>query len=453
MSFAWDVFGDGRTALRGGYGLYFNTMSHQNLIVTVTNPPATPRPLIPNPTFPVPDFSRLGALSIRPMQYDIELPRIHVWNVNVQRELPGRMVLTVGYAGTRGQDLWRNSDANVPVPETLSDGTLFHPVTAARPNASFSAIELKTSDGRSWYDALVVELRRSSTSGLGFQSSYTYSRNIDTTQASTFFSDATNGTVSCFPESGQPDYNKGLADYHAKHNWVFNLTYELPFARESHGLADALFGDWQVAAIGQVKSGPPLTLFVQANRSRSRWSPSLGPGQGFDRPSLAPGRDGGERHQRHARAVVRPDGVRAAARGDLREPGRGALIGPGLAVLDLSLAKRIRWARLGPAGQAELRVEAFNVLNHTNFGVPSLQAFAGRRGRRGPAVHPRPHPDDRDVVPADPAGGARPVLARKRSRRFPSSPRARRRGGGGGRRGGLTGRVKQCACRPRLCLR
>ena len=50
--FAWDVFGDGRTSLRGGYGLYFNTNNHQNLIVTVTNPPATPRPVIVNPTFP-----------------------------------------------------------------------------------------------------------------------------------------------------------------------------------------------------------------------------------------------------------------------------------------------------------------------------------------------------------------------------------------------------------------
>jgi hypothetical protein len=310
------------------------------------------------------------------MQSDIELPRVQVWNLNVQRELPARVVLTLGYAGTRGRHLWRNGDVNVPVPETLADGTLFHPVTAARPNASFSAIEIKTSDGRSWYDALIVELRRSS-AGLAFQSSYTFSRNIDTTQASTFFSDATNGTVSWFPESGQPDYNKGLADYHAKHNWVFNVTYDLPFARESRGLARALFGDWQVAAIGQVKSGPPLTLFVQANRSRSRWSPSLGPGQGFDRPSLAPGRTAESAKNGTPEQWFDPTAFVLQPAGTYGDLGRGALIGPGLAVLDLSLAKRIRWARLGPAGQAELRVEAFNVLNHTNFGVPSLQAFAG----------------------------------------------------------------------------
>ena len=62
--FAWDVFGDGRTSLRGGYGLYFNTNSHQNLIVTVTNPPATPRPVIVNPTFPTP--------AVRPRRRDLD---------------------------------------------------------------------------------------------------------------------------------------------------------------------------------------------------------------------------------------------------------------------------------------------------------------------------------------------------------------------------------------------
>ena len=64
--------------------------------------------------------------------------------------------------------------------------------------------------------------------------------------------------------------------------------------------------------------------------------------------------------------------------------GRGALIGPGLTVLDLALVKRVRWARLGPAGEVELRAEAFNVLNHTNFGVPSLQAFAGTTDGEAP---------------------------------------------------------------------
>ena len=378
LSFAWDVAGDGRTSVRGGYGLYYNTNNQQNLIVTVTNPPATPRPVIPRPDFPQPEFN-FRSLSIRPIQYDIETPRLHVWNVNVQRQLPGRVVLMLGYAGARGQRLLRNSDVNVPVPETLPDGTLFHPPTASRLNSSFSSIELKSSDGRSWYDALIIELRRVSAGGLSFQSSYTFSRNEDTTQASTFFSDATNGTVSYFPETGQPDYNRGRADYHARHNWVFNLSYDLPFARDTSGLAHALLADWQIAAIGQIRSGPPLTAFVQTNRSRSRWLPSLGPGLGPDRPSLAPGRSAESAINGTPEQWFDPTAFVLQPAGTFGDLGRGALTGPNLRVVDLALVKRFPWGRLGSAGLVELRIEAFNVFNHTNFGIPSLQAFAGTR--------------------------------------------------------------------------
>jgi hypothetical protein len=384
VGFSWDVFGDGRTALRGGYGLYFNTNNHQNLIVTVTNPPATPRPVIAAPQFPQPEFTRLGALSIRPIQDDLELPRVHAWNLGVQRELPGRLVLGLAYAGASGHKLLRNTDANVPVPQTLPDGTLFHPATAARPNPAFSAIELKSSDGRSWYNALVVELRRAASNGVSFQSSYTFSRNVDTTQASTFFSDATNGTVSWYPEAGQPDYNRGLADYHAKHNWVWNLTYDLPFARGARGLSRALFSDWQLAAIGQMRSGPPLTLFVQANRSRSRWSPSIGPGLGFDRPSLAPGRSPESAVTGDPDQWFDPTAFVLQPAGTYGDLGRGALLGPDLKVVDLALVKRIPWARLGEGGRAELRIEAFNVFNRTNFGIPSLLAFAGLQDGEAP---------------------------------------------------------------------
>jgi hypothetical protein len=384
VSVAWDVFGDGQTAVRGGYGLYFNNNVQQNLIVTITNPPFTPRPVVPRPGFPQPDFSRGVPLSIRPIQWDIQTPRLHTWNVNVQQALPSRMVLTVGYAGSRGQNLLRNGDVNVPVPETLPDGTAFYPPTAGRPNPSFSAIELKSSDGQSWYDALIVELRRPSVGGLSFQSSYTFSRNIDTTQASTFFSDATNGTVSWMPEYANPNYNRGLADYHAKHSWVFNFTWDVPFARESSGVVHALLADWQLAGIGRYRSGPPLTVFVQANRSRSRWFPSLGPGLGPDRPSLAPGRTTEDAVLGTPEQWFDPTAFVLQPAGTMGDTGRGAFEGPDLRVLDLALVKKIRWSRLGPAGLVELRVEAFNVFNRANFSTPSLLAFAGTSDDEAP---------------------------------------------------------------------
>ena len=378
FGFAWDPFGAGRTSLRGGYGWFFNTNNQQNLIVTVTNPPATPRLIIPTGSaFPIPPFERGIGNSMRPIEWNIKNPNLHVWNLNLQQALPGEFVLTLGYAGSRGVHLLRSRDVNIPQPERRADGVLYWAAGLPRPNRNFSTIELKSSDGDSWYHAAIFELRKRWSRGLNFQSAYTFSRNIDTTQASTFFSDATNGTTSAMPEFPGFRYNKGLADFHAKHNWVVNLIWELPFASQLRGAARSVLHGWQLAAISNVRSGSPLTLFVQQNRSRSLWSPSLGPGLGFDRPSMAPGRT-------HKDAIIGqpdrwfdPSAFVLPEAGTLGNLGRGALIGPNLRALDVALQKNFPFNRLGESGRIQFRVEAFNVFNRANFGIPTLTAFAG----------------------------------------------------------------------------
>ena len=385
VGFAWDVFGDGRTSLRGGYGLYFNTNNQQNLIVTVTNPPATPRiaigftPTSPcRPAFPNAPLNCAFANSIRPVQFDLDNPYLNVYNLSLQRELPWDIVATVAYAGTRGVHLLRSNDVNIAVPTIRADGTPFFPLGAPRQNTAFSTIELKSSDGNSWYNAMILELRKMWNKGLSIQSSYTFSRNIDTTQASTFFSDATNGTTSAFPEFPNFNYNKGLADYHAKHNWVVNFIWELPFARNLTGLGQTLLDGWQLAGINSARSGNPLTVFVQANRSRSLWQPSLGPGIGRDRASIAPGFTyesavlGGPDQFFNPAAFLLPPA------GTLGNTGRGAFIGPNYWTFDLSALKNIRLSRLlGESGNLQIRVEAFNLFNRANFAPPALTAFAG----------------------------------------------------------------------------
>jgi hypothetical protein len=157
----------------------------------------------------------------------------------------------------------------------------------------------------------------------------------------------------------------------------------LPFGGGTAGPHPVL-GGWRLAGIWTMKSGQPLTVFVAANRSRSLWNPSRGPGIGQDRPSYAPGFDAKsaingtqERWFNPAAFVLQPAGT-------FGNTGRGDFRGPNLRTLDLSLSKDIAWTRLGSNGKIELRIEAFNVLNHTNFGVPELRAFAGQADGEAP---------------------------------------------------------------------
>ena len=257
------------------------------------------------------------------MQFDLDNPRVHVCNVNVQRELWWRTAVTVGYAGSRGRHLLRSSDVNTALPTIAGRRHAVHRRPARRGRTRrFSTIELKSSDGDSWYNALIVDVAPPlEPTGCRLQSSYTLSKSEDTTQASTFFSDATNGTTSAMPEF-IPDYNKGPSDFDTRHNWVLNFTVGAAVRqglrrarRRRSSTAGNLSGIWTM------RSGQPLTVFVHRNRSRSQWNPSRGPGIGQDRPSYAPGLRSGQRGARHARPVVRPGGVRAPARRHVRQHG------------------------------------------------------------------------------------------------------------------------------------
>jgi hypothetical protein len=155
-----------------------------------------------------------------------------------------------------------------------------------------------------------------------------------------------------------------------------NVSYDLPWGASLKGAPALVLSGWRVSGIVNVRSGSPLTVFVQNNRSRSLWQPSLGPGIGRDRPSYAPGFNGdsavtGEPDAWFDRAafVLQPAGT-------FGNTGRGDFIGPNLRTVDVSFVKDSAWSRLGDGGRVEIRIEVFNLFNRANFGAPQLIAFA-----------------------------------------------------------------------------
>ncbi len=250
-----------------------------------------------------------------------------------------------------------------------------------------------------------VDVRRRFTNGWSFQTSYTWSDSQDTTQASTFFSDATNGTTSAFPEY-IADYNRGPSDFDIRHNLVANATWDLPWGCGLTGPAGAVLGGWRVSAIGTYRSGYPLTVFVQNNRSRSQWQPSLGPGIGRDRPSYAPGFNADNAVTGNPAQWFNPQAFALQPAGTFGNTGCGDFRGPDLRVVDVALTKETVLP-MGQGNRLEVRLDVFNVFNRANFGVPNLTVFAGAADGEAPLgsfgrIRNTPHVGAPDAVgPAD----------------------------------------------------
>ena len=224
-------------------------------------------------------------------------------------------------------------------------------------------------------------MRKRWSRGLQLQSSYTWSTSEDTTQNPTFFSDSTTATTSAMPEF-IPGYNRGLSDFHAEHNWITNVVWDVPAV--GTGLTRAILQDWQVSGIVRMRSGSPLTPMLQSNRSRSLWSPSLGPGTGPDRPSYAPGRGPGDAVTGDPARWFDPTAFVLPAPGTYGNVGRNELIGPDLRTVDLAVSRQFSVRRAGSRSRLELRLEVFNLFNRANFGPPSLIAFAGTAPEEAP---------------------------------------------------------------------
>lgn len=376
FGFAWDVKGNGRTAVRGGFAILYDLDAHGSSFGNMPSaqPPFSSQSRIANTargsaalaaiplTLPYAFPTAAASKAVRTIEYDIESPHMLQYSLTVDRQLPFGMGVSLGYAGSRGLNLAKSVNPNVYVP-ILGDpraagqpGGYFFRDTATRFRLIpyWDTIQYHTGSSNSWYNAFQMTVRKPLSRNLQFQGSYAWSKIIDESQSQ-----------SALDQGGEyftwlREHDRGLAVFHVAHALRMNSIYrfaQMPFT----GAMDKLLNGWWVSGILSVQTGVPFDPSITGDRSFCDCT---------DRPNVVAGRindntilGGPQRYFDPTAFVLQPAGT-------LGNVGRNTLIGPGLANLDFSLAKDTSVGFLGEAGKLEFRAELFNVLNRVNFDNP-----------------------------------------------------------------------------------
>jgi hypothetical protein len=369
---AWDVFGDGKTAVRAGAGQFYQRESLQNGLNLGFNPPFN-RVLVGSRTLDsnAEPFDGAFASTDGIPQYGLDtsgrMGYNWQWNVSVQRQIAKNTTIEIGYVGSKGSDLLLPYDVNQVAPGDrlayIQAGTDSDALAALRPYGVFGDANISILDhrGHSMYNSLQAQLVSHFGHGSQFQASYTLSRttgNVTLTGGENGVGDA---SVSDLTNPGLDD---GFTETHRPHIFNASLVLALPTLADKSAGVRAIFGDWELGTIVQASSGHPVTVFDGD-------IPDLGNGvsgtglTANQRPNLVSGADchssGGTKEQFLNPAAWTLVGIPFGTFGN--SP-RGVCLGPGFFQTDLAFYKNIP---LGGHVQGQFRFEIFNVFNRVNF--------------------------------------------------------------------------------------
>ncbi len=288
IGFAWDVFGDGRTSVRGGYRLGFERNFGNVTFNVIQNPPnyavlslitgedIPTDPITANNFGPLSTATApviLPRTSLRAVRQDVGTAYAHQWNFGLQREVATNTVLSIDYNGSRGLHLY-----TIENPNRVGTGEIYLGAPFSRINPQYSNINMRGKGGFSYYNALNVQLRSSNLWKTGIQGTlgYTWSHTID--NLSTTFSESTNQFNLGLLDPFNPALDKGNADYDIRHRIIASAIWTIPGFKDQHGVIGQVLGGWQIAPIVEARTGTPFTVWDCTNAFQvcTRWDPGAG---------------------------------------------------------------------------------------------------------------------------------------------------------------------------------
>jgi hypothetical protein len=379
LGFAYDVFGDGKTAVRGGVGIFYDRFNDDQVLQLVEAPPnvitatanfTTIKDLLATPL----SVSPAGVFGI---QRDYDSPAVYNFSLGVQRDIGFKTVLDVSYVGSLGRHLMQRRSINsVPyggrfqasaIDQTVSGGATPLPDNFLRPYKGYGDINYIEFASNSNYHALQAQANRRVSTSLAFGVAYTWSKALNLV-------DGNNNNINPFIDPRIRNYGK--AGFDRTHNLTINYVYRLPGLSKywDNGFSRQAFDGWELTGIASFISGAPLGFSYSTVQGTDLVG---GSGGGVDTRVVLVGDPNLPKGDRTFLRYFNTSVLQAPTKANngIGNAPKDPIRGPGTNNWDISLFKTFN---LAPEGRVRLqyRLELYNAFNHTQFtGVDTAARF------------------------------------------------------------------------------